>query len=334
MVGLMTGISVRTHRLTNFEELNAAVEGARSEVVQLDPGRVTGFISHLSVDGLPVNLGEFSVGVRSRGVLSADRTTIGMLTATQGRVTHWSRDMYPGDVLVTPPGVEHGGRYYGGAAFATMSLSHHDISMVFGQEPRICDPQTWQKSHWRNVPDPRFVSRILETLRQVITMHAVLTNDAIRFWRRAFVEMMTHPVIQNVPADGPVHLPSALRVAREAERYIDQNSARPLHISEICNELKVSRRSLHRAFHETLGIGPVGFLRRKRLCSVHTALLQNLPRTTTIAEIALQHGFLHLGRFSGEYRTMFGESPSQTLGQGCRKTRSPDEHLLNAFAPH
>jgi AraC-like DNA-binding protein len=322
MGSVMTGISVRTHRLTNFEELNAAIQGARSEVVQLDPGRVTGFISHLSFDSLPVSVGEFSVGVRSRGVLSPDRTTIGMLTATDGRVTHWSREMHPGDVLVTPPGVEYGGRYYGGAGFTTMSLSDRDLRMVFGQEPRICDPDTWQKNHWCAVPDPGFVPRIQETLRQAISMHAALTGDAIHFWRRAIVEMMTHPVIRNVPADGPRHLPSALKVAREAEHYIDRNGARPLHISEVCNALKVSRRSLHRAFHETLGIGPVTFLRRKRLCSVHTALLQSPPRAATVSEIAMQNGFFNLGRFAGEYRTMFHEYPSQTLAQGNRGVRT------------
>ena len=33
----------------------------------------------------------------------------------------------------------------------------------------------------------------------------------------------------------------------------------------------------------------------------------------TVQEVASQWGFFHMGRFSQEYRAMFGQSPSQTL---------------------
>jgi AraC family ethanolamine operon transcriptional activator len=60
-----------------------------------------------------------------------------------------------------------------------------------------------------------------------------------------------------------------------------------------------------------LGIGPVGFLRHRRLCAAHTALRarEDIP---TISDIALQHGFQNLGRFAGYYHQLFGEYPSET----------------------
>jgi len=39
----------------------------------------------------------------------------------------------------------------------------------------------------------------------------------------------------------------------------------------------------------------------------------------TVAKIATRFGFTELGRFSVEYREMFGESPSTTLHQPLRK---------------
>jgi len=42
-------------------------------------------------------------------------------------------------------------------------------------------------------------------------------------------------------------------------------------------------------------------------------------RSMTVTDIALRSGFLELGRFSVEYRQMFGESPSETLRQTFRK---------------
>jgi AraC family ethanolamine operon transcriptional activator len=37
------------------------------------------------------------------------------------------------------------------------------------------------------------------------------------------------------------------------------------------------------------------------------------PSSETVTEVAFRWGFWHLSRFAREYRSMFGESPSETL---------------------
>ena len=131
-------------------------------------------------------------------------------------------------------------------------------------------------------------------------------------------------------------IPSATRLTRDAEHYLQAAGARPVHVSEICAEFGVSRRSLHRAFTDVLGIGPVTFLQRKRLCDIHSALRHADPATTTIAEIALQHGFLNLGRFSGYYRALFDEYPSETFGKrypGRDRQRLAEPAATSSAAP-
>jgi AraC-like DNA-binding protein len=101
-------------------------------------------------------------------------------------------------------------------------------------------------------------------------------------------------------------------LVRDVDRYIDEAGSRPIHISELCEHFHVHRRRLHRAFDEVLGVPPITFLRRKRLSDVHSALLLAGP-AATVKKIAIEHGFLELGRFSAAYRRMFGELPSTTL---------------------
>src|SRR6266513_2537611 len=108
--------SVQTRSIASFEELRLVVPSARTEVTQVDRGRLQGSLTHFSIGGLPLDLGTFSLGVRSRGVVSEDRITIGMLTGRTNRVTHWSYDMQPADVVVWSPKAEHDARYYGGAS--------------------------------------------------------------------------------------------------------------------------------------------------------------------------------------------------------------------------
>jgi AraC-like DNA-binding protein len=42
-------------------------------------------------------------------------------------------------------------------------------------------------------------------------------------------------------------------------------------------------------------------------------MLLNEPDSVTVATVAMQWGFSHLGRFSVEFKQRFGESPSEML---------------------
>jgi AraC family ethanolamine operon transcriptional activator len=59
-------------------------------------------------------------------------------------------------------------------------------------------------------------------------------------------------------------------------------------------------------------MGPVGYLRRRRLSAIQTALKRTDRATMSIADIAFEYGFSDPGRFATYYRSLFGESPSQT----------------------
>ena len=308
---------VHTRSLGSFEELKDAVRGAHLDIVQLESGRFHGSLTHLSIDDLPVDFGTFSVGIRSQGILSGNRIAIGMLTGSAGRTTQWFREMHPGDVTVTPPGHDHDGRYYGGASYAVISLSPSEMHSFFSGEPRMQDENTWQQNLFRGAF--RFselpISRLNSILAGLQNRNTTLTNEASGFWKRSIIETMMASVRLNLPSDRDGPLPSALKIIRKMEDYLVQSGTTPVHISEICGALNVSRRTLHRAFHDAVGIGPVTFLQRKRLCNIHSVLRTSDSATTTIAEIALQHGFLNLGRFSGYYRALFGEYPSETFGK-------------------
>ena len=70
---------------------------------------------------------------------------------------------------------------------------------------------------------------------------------------------------------------------------------------------------VQKAFHTTHGIPPCRYLRMLRLSQARRALLSADGNLVTVTEIATGFGFVELGRFSVEYRKVFGESPSQTL---------------------
>ncbi|YCK79939.1 AraC family transcriptional regulator (plasmid) [Arthrobacter sp. D3-18] len=87
-----------------------------------------------------------------------------------------------------------------------------------------------------------------------------------------------------------------------------------LHVADIAVRMRVSARSLERAFREALGVGPAQYLRTKRLDRVRR-LLEESDRGTSVTDIAAAHGFYHPGRFAQYYRERFGELPSATIAR-------------------
>jgi AraC-like DNA-binding protein len=102
---------------------------------------------------------------------------------------------------------------------------------------------------------------------------------------------------------------------RHAVLYMRHAMHRRLTAAEVANAAGVPERSLHRHFLHFLGQAPLVHFKTMRLAAARTALLASGAENATVTDIATQFGFVHLGRFSLDYRLRFGESPSATLAR-------------------
>jgi len=96
----------------------------------------------------------------------------------------------------------------------------------------------------------------------------------------------------------------------EIRQYIEAHLTDDVTVEQLMAVGRVSERSLYALFERHLGIGPRDYIRRRKLESVQRQLTG--PGARSVTEVALDHGFSHLGRFAQAYRQRFGELPSQT----------------------
>ena len=80
---------------------------------------------------------------------------------------------------------------------------------------------------------------------------------------------------------------------------------------ELAQIAGVPLRQLQQGFKTYTGISPAQWLRLRRLNGARRELLSMTD--TTVAEVAMNWSFWHLGRFSNSYRALFQELPSETL---------------------
>jgi len=134
---------------------------------------------------------------------------------------------------------------------------------------------------------------------------------------RALEQELIYALIACLAA-GEVHAASTVNRRHAAlmgrlESAIAAHRYPPLKVRELREMAGVSDRTLQACCAEFLGVGPARYLRLRWLNVVRAALLRADPATTQVAEIARFHGITQLGRFAGQYRQSFGESPSTTL---------------------
>ena len=104
-----------------------------------------------------------------------------------------------------------------------------------------------------------------------------------------------------------------IRTAKLAQEYIEEHYCDRVRIENLCSATGVGVRTLQRCFREYFDVTITEYLKTVRLNAAYRSLDASHTDHTTVAAIALQYGFTHLGRFSVNFRERFGESPSTTL---------------------
>jgi len=104
----------------------------------------------------------------------------------------------------------------------------------------------------------------------------------------------------------------APRHVRQVERFIEEHAGEAISMEQIVEASGVSGRALYDGFKQFRETSPMAYLRSVRMRRAREDLLKG-AETDTVSTIATRWGFFEFGRFAGQYRRLYGETPSETL---------------------
>ena len=141
-----------------------------------------------------------------------------------------------------------------------------------------------------------------------------------------FVGYLEHELVESIvdallSSQAAQHRPMARSrstALRTAVGLISEHAKEPITVNVLEEQSGVTARTLRNAFQEAFGVSPKQYLQAFRLNAVRRQLQQGASGRLVIADVANDWGFWHMGQFAADYRRMFGELPSATLG------RAPD----------
>jgi AraC-like DNA-binding protein len=102
------------------------------------------------------------------------------------------------------------------------------------------------------------------------------------------------------------------RDVKRAIEFMEAHLPSPITIADIAEASGIAGRTLFKHFQDFYGTSPMRYIRLARFRKVREAL-RAARDDQSVTEIAMSWGFSHMGRFSIEYRKLFGEQPSKTI---------------------
>lgn len=182
----------------------------------------------------------------------------------------------------------------------------------------VKDPITFETLVDENRPATANWVRKLKTCFDLTEKNAIFDGAAgatqIRVERELIAEFLrSQPSnISTLLASAPstianVHL-------KRAVHYIHCNLSNRMTIAQIAEASGTTTRSLQLYFQSEFELSPMRYLKRQRLLFARRLILTPDP-DRMLGDILYKAGFSHFGRFSSDYRNLFGEAPSETMAR-------------------
>jgi AraC-like DNA-binding protein len=250
------------------------------------------------------------------GAVKPHRAAIGFLTrANQPAMQHCGMEVLPGDIIINNTDLIYR-RTEANCDWGSMSLPQDDLDATC----QAITGHEYARSPLKNLvrPVPDLMSRLVK-IHQMVAQLAKTTPDILclpevaRALERELILVMIRCLTEGESSEMTSGGRRHDMIICRFEEFLEANPDQPLYLTEICAAIGVAERTLRAACEEHLGMGPIRYLSLRRMHLVRRALLRADPSTATVTRLATDRGFWELGRFSVAYRTLFGESPSESL---------------------
>lgn len=307
-----------SHAANDADDHAASLTGWRRVYDQLAPGRFTGSIQELWIDGLQIFHESTSHALRQSCVVDSESWwfVVPILASQQCNLgsSPIGKDMIaigPGRSkfeLLTPNDFQ-----FLGLVVPNRDIEHHICAL--NQLSAL--PQAMRNHLIKIEPGQRL--RLQELVRQILQEASgapgVVANSSVRKSIRVDILDALSDICSTHEATGctPDRQKNYYKIVRDVRRYLLDNHDDAISIADLCQTFKISRRTLQYAFQHVIGMNPNAYLRALRLNGVRRSLGNPNSNAVSVQQAAANWGFWHLSQFAHDYHSLFGELPSERL---------------------
>lgn len=309
-------------KYSDLNEYLAALGGlVESRLTQLEPGPLTVKTGLISLDDI------------SLSTMSTDRALFESFAVPAGVHFIFLAPELPLPCLFCGKslGADSFGIFQGGSSYMSLSGAGHrfvEVSLPLSYLPEaIAAHPRWQQM--RAPEEAVFsISQLgatqlrtallgLFSLQEDFAVVQAKTpgRDALKEWLVASLVELLKKVLAIPAAQTKTVQRLRFDLFHSALECIDAGLGEPLSTSLLAKRLRVSPRLLQYTFQDYARITPGRYILHRRLQTIRSEIKRPSGPTMSLLEHALAYGLEHPGRFSQEYKRLFGELPSMTKKQ-------------------
>ena len=300
--------AMKSLQFNEFDAFAETVSDVDAVMTLQNPEHRVWKINQTVVEGLHIQLGQVGSGNIVEGQSWSDGTLL-YLPLSAG-VTYRANGVAlgPEDFMVLDPSREFCIATKHAHDWCTVLLPQGDPSQDFGTH----------NVAWRATRE--LAGRFRYTVREILRASANSTcfadsvgaKVAAAELQEVTSAILTKPQPSIAKISGRPRL-SRKNVLQVCNEMIEVRAGLPIRVADLVAAAGVPERTLRQVFQDYFGVGPLRYLKLRQLNQVFAALRTADSKATHVGDILIAYGIWEFGRFSSNYRRLFGETPSQTL---------------------
>ncbi|MFC1681073.1 helix-turn-helix domain-containing protein [Pseudomonadota bacterium] len=306
--------SLIVRELADFDEFHDLFGAWGGQFQQTSRGRFSGaaaIYAGLSVRAFRATTNQ---AIFTRGLDQSDLVTVIPITEDNENTFWRGRQLTKGNLLVKGPDVEYYNQTSRNTIIQALLVPLQTFRSIVGP---IADVMVGHKSSTSIAlqPSGEAMQRFQVSLEALVTAPGPVHRRNAEVMERACLDDLLACLFSSNTDTGIKKLAAKrLELIDAALDLMNQRIDKGLKSENLCITLQVNDRMLRRIFKRAFGSGPMAMHRLLRLNRFRHELKSARGSDQTVATLAHHCGFSRMGALAAEYKTQFGEFPSETLG--------------------
>lgn len=198
-----------------------------------------------------------------------------------------------------------------------LELLMHHVNHLYKEQQDQLLPLFGQATLQVNAQQKQYICKLIQqALIAGEQLPDLTTNPAtLKTLRQDLLDSLARLLLNSQPVENK-HIRTRenyQKIVTKARDYVLGHPQDVITVTNLCEYLHVSQRTLQNCFHAVWGISPNTYLKAIRLNAVRRELESRYSKHRTVQDAAMAWGFWHMSQFAIDYNMLFGELPSQSL---------------------
>jgi len=272
---------------------------------RLGTGAFYGIHAGIQLNHMQVGYAERHEGLMYEGWAPKECITMGVLTRSRGVMNINRLKVEEGEIVVADDSMPHSFASSDRAAISTLSIRKELVEKVV---PQLLDGVD------RIFEDKNgIMANCLRSITDEIATRPghCYTAEEIERYEQCVLDALSLQFSDMQPLERA--LSEYETIAFDVKDHILNNLQETLSVNSLSEQFAISDKSLEKHFSALFGITPKKLITMLKLNQAHEEICCADALEVSVTDIAQRWGFSHLGRFSSDYKDIFGTLPSEDL---------------------